>query len=67
MRINIEFVFVEKFIEDHSSSGQSVKAVVLVIFISEFVDTHDFSAKGLIFLFEVPAPPSGPFSSDFKD
>lgn len=67
MRINVKFVFIEEFIKDHSSRWKSVKTVVLIIFISELVDTDNFSTKRLVLLFKVPAPPPGSFSSNIKN
>ena len=53
----VETVLLKEAIEDHTTRGEPVERVVLVVFVAKFVYTYDFSTDGLIFLFNVPLTP----------
>lgn len=62
VRIVDEFVFLEKFVNYHSSGWESVETIVLVVFVAELVDSHNLSAYSLILLLDVPLSPARPFT-----
>jgi hypothetical protein len=44
-----------------------VKTVILVVLVSKFINTDDFSADCLILLLDVPLTPGGSLSRDIKE
>jgi hypothetical protein len=59
-----KLVFLEKFVNDHPASRQSMKTVVLIVFVAVLVHSDDFTSYCLVFLLDVPLSPAGPFASD---
>ena len=64
VRVLIEPIFLHKFVNNHATGRQAMKTIVLVVFISEFVHSHDLSANGLVLLLDVPLTPLRSLASD---
>ncbi len=67
VRVLMEPVFFQEFVQDHTSGWQPVETVILIIFIPEFVNAHDFSSNGLVLLLDVPLPPFGASACERHD
>jgi len=53
VRVDVEFVGVEKFIEDDSTRWQPVIRIVLVVVIAELISGDAFAAEFVVFAFEI--------------
>jgi len=58
VRIIHELVLLKELIDNHSASWQSVKAVILVVFVPKLVNAYNLPANSLILLLDVPLTPT---------
>jgi hypothetical protein len=58
VRIIHELVLLKELIDNHSTSWQSVKAVILVVFVPKLVYAYNLPANGLILLLDIPLTPT---------
>jgi hypothetical protein len=62
-----KLILLEKFVNDHPASRQSMKTVVLIVFVAVLVHSDNFASYRLVFLLDIPLSPARPFASYIQE